>query len=144
MLATACDSEAPSTQDALTAEDLNGNMENQAGAQETPDYKNGPLSKLGADLGKLYDNHSAYIEAHGGSADGFQPKDSSIRVVDDLVTIEAVAANNTADLQHDLEAAGMIEVAAAGTMVSGRLPIASLATVAGLESLQFARPSRAH
>jgi Subtilase family len=59
------------------------------------------------------------------------------------VAVDAVASGDVRALQADLEALGMPEAVAAGRLVSGQLPIAAIADMAALASLQFARPAYA-
>ncbi|MGH7264604.1 MAG: hypothetical protein ACREMB_07085, partial [Candidatus Rokuibacteriota bacterium] len=71
------------------------------------------------------------------------PADPLVRLVDDRVIVDAVAAGDPGTLQRDLVALGMRRAVSAGRIVSGELPIASLAAMAALPSLQFARAAAA-
>jgi hypothetical protein len=108
-----------------------------AGAAGTP--KDGPLAKLAPELQAL---HQAYV---AGQRTGvpLAPADPLVRVVEGRVVIDAVAAGDPGTLQRDLVALGMRQAVAAGRIVSGQLPVASLAAMAALPSLQFARAATA-
>lgn len=62
-----------------------------------------------------------------------------MRVVEDRVLIDAVAANDVNDLKAHLVALGMRNAEVAGRIVSGQLPIAAIPAMAALSSLTFAR-----
>lgn len=59
------------------------------------------------------------------------------------VAVDATAAGSAADLLADLQKLGLSDGVAFGRMVSGRLPVGSLAAAANLASLKFARPVEA-
>lgn len=103
--------------------------------------KEGPFAKVGDTLASLYHSHQNYLAT--SEAQAFQGGDTILRVIGDDVIVEAVASGDPDALRQDLEAAGMTDIAVAGQMVGGRLPMDSIADVAGLQSLQFMRPSYA-
>jgi hypothetical protein len=102
--------------------------------------KDGPLAKAGPTLVALYHEHRAHRAS--GASGPFEPV-TEARVLDGYVPIEAIAADSAAALQADLEALGLTDAAAAGRLVSGRLPIEAIPAMAHLSSLRGARPVRA-
>jgi hypothetical protein len=64
-----------------------------------------------------------------------------IRLIDDRVIIDAIASGDVDTLKADLEFSGMQEAVAFGRIVSGQLPISSIAAAGTLASLQFAQPA---
>ncbi|PSQ92273.1 MAG: hypothetical protein BRD30_02585 [Bacteroidetes bacterium QH_2_63_10] len=103
------------------------------------DGKDGPLSKIGYDLARLY---FAY-RAHQRQASG-QPFASpgGVSVTGGgRVVVDATARRDSRQLRADLDALGLEGGATAGPIVSGRLPIEALAEAAALESLRSLRPS---
>ena len=102
--------------------------------------RDGPLVKVGFDLALLYREFEAYSLADGAEAGGFVPSDARLRVADGLVAIDFVASGETEVLMDALIDLGLVDEAAFGRNVSGRLPIAAIAEMAALDSLQSARP----
>jgi hypothetical protein len=103
--------------------------------------KDGPLAKVGPDLAQLYHEHAAH--AASGAKRPFTPSRPLIPVRGQYVAVDAIAEQDAADLLAALQAIGLKKGAAAGHLVSGRLPIASIPDAAALTDLRFARPSRA-
>jgi hypothetical protein len=103
--------------------------------------KGGPLAKVDHALAVVYDEQEASL-AQGGAA-AFTPSNPLLRVSGGLVAIDAVASGDVHVLQADLEALGIQGAVAVGRLVSGHLPIAAIADMAALASLQFARPAYA-
>ena len=98
-------------------------------------------SKIGPDLAALaaeYQDHAAQ-----GASGSFEPGNPLVRVRDGFVVIDAVASQNGTALKNALEALGLQGGEVYKSTVSGLLPISSIDGMAGLESLQFARPSYA-
>lgn len=95
--------------------------------------KDGPLAKAGLDLLVLYHEHQAFQQQNG---DTFAPSVAGARVTDGHVTIDAIAQDEAKQLRADLEALGFTNVAVAGRVVSGRLPIDQIPALAELESLR--------
>lgn len=95
--------------------------------------KDGPLAKAGLDLLMLYHEYQAFQEQDG---DTFSPSVAGARVSDGHVTIDAIARDEAKQLRADLKDLGMKGVAAAGRVVSGRLPIGQVPALARLESLR--------
>jgi hypothetical protein len=107
-----------------------------AGAQAAGD-KSGRGAKVAPELIALYDEYSLYLAS--GKARAFRPSNPLVRVIDNRVVIDAVAAGETSALQTDLTALGMRGAAAFGRIVSGELPISSIPAMAALRSLNSAR-----
>jgi hypothetical protein len=103
--------------------------------------KEGPLSKLDHALIALYENQQSSITQ--GQGVGSAPYNRLLRVSEGRVQIDAVAAGDVETLRADLEALGMQGAVAFGRVVSGRLPISALGSMAALDSLLFARPTYA-
>lgn len=96
--------------------------------------KDGPLSAAGLDLLLLYHR---YRETQ--PRDVFQPQQSGMRVSDGRIRVEALASDEVASLRANLERLGMTEIATAGRLVSGTLPIEQIPNAARLETLQGLR-----
>ena len=122
--------------------------------------KDGPMAAVGMELAVLYHQHR--VEGAGGvralsTKSREQPKEQSAgrtqRVVSHVrtplsaegrvVTVDAVAAGDRGRLLADLQGMGLEGGAAAGNVVSGRLPIASIKKAAALSSLRGMVPSYA-
>jgi hypothetical protein len=98
-------------------------------------------SKVSTELAQLYEGRAGGRAPTPGGP--LQPGSPPLRVVDDRVLIDAVAAGDVHALKADLEALGMREAVAFGRIVSGQLPIGAIGALDGLASLQFARPASA-
>jgi hypothetical protein len=103
--------------------------------------KEGPMAKVGRDLAVLYDEYESYQVQGSGAA--FTASNPLLQVSAGLVVIDAVAVGDVQALKADLEALGMQGAVAFGRIVSGQLPIAAIESMAGLATLQFARPAYA-
>jgi hypothetical protein len=97
--------------------------------------KDGAMEKISPELLALYD---AYLAAQRRGIP-FTVNDPLVRVVDDRVIVDAVASGSVAALEADLRAMGMCETVSAGRIVSGQLPISSIAALATLQTLRFVR-----
>jgi hypothetical protein len=97
--------------------------------------KDGPLSKAGMDLLLLYHRWTS------GAADR-QGVSESLQIQNGRVTVDAIAAGTAADLASDLKRLGAKNVATAGALVSGQIPISAIPDAARLPTLQSMRPSR--
>lgn len=107
-----------------------------APAAEAPgEVKPGVSAKISEDLLALYQAHRDGRQRTGEL--------SLIRVIDDRVIVDAVAAGETQALQADLASLGMRNLAAAGRLVSGELPIAAIPRLEALDSLKFVNPAYA-
>jgi hypothetical protein len=91
-------------------------------------------SRVSAELLEL---HEAYRAAQS-RGETLATERSHLRVVDDRVIIDAVAAGDTPALEADLV---LRRPAAFGRVVSGELPIAAIPRLESLTSLAFVRPS---
>jgi hypothetical protein len=98
----------------------------------------GPLAKVGPELQALYEAYRAARE----SGRPLVLSDPTMRVVGERVTIDAVASGSVEDLKVHLLALGLRQVATAGRIVSGQLPIDEIPAMAALPSLRFARAAR--
>jgi len=103
--------------------------------------KDKEMTKISRDLVALYDEYVLYQQKREGAA--FTPSNSILRVSEGHVMIDAVASGDADALRADLEALGLLQAAAFGRMVSGRLPIEAIDDLAALASLQFVRPAYA-
>jgi hypothetical protein len=112
--------------------------------------KDGPLAKAGLDLLVLYHEYRAH-RADKGTASRIQSEDTKkeftpsgqgIRVSNGRVTIEAIATTDVDSLLQDLEALGLSNGATAGGVVSGRMPISKIPSMAKLGSLQSVSPAQ--
>lgn len=99
--------------------------------------KDGPLSKAGLDLLILYHRHHRLPETCSFPSDS-----THLPVSDDHVTIDAIATTDPNQLHNDLERLGLKNGTVADFIVSGRLPISQIPSMAKLESLQQARPAQ--
>lgn len=108
---------------------------------QTVSTENGRSGKVSPELAALYKQYSRYLQSH--TIENFQPADPSVRVVQDRVIIDAVAAQDVNVLRADLVSLGMKDAVAFGRIVSGQLPISAIPAMGKLSSLQFARPASA-
>ena len=103
--------------------------------------KGGVMSKVSPDLIVL---HKTYLSAQRRAAT-FEPNDLPnyllVEIIEDRVVVDTVASGDVHTLKDDLTALGMRKAIAVGRIVSGELPIMPIGTLAGLPSLQFARPA---
>lgn len=99
-----------------------------------------PASKVSSDLLVLKKEYDSFTTTKGAAKTGpFKPSNKSAQIHQGYVTIHAAAEGNTQTLLADLKAAGMINGAAFGNMVSGKMPVGKLDKLSGLKSLRFAR-----
>lgn len=108
---------------------------------QTIGEKGARMSKIGPELISLYEQYSAYVASH--NAGTFRSADRLVRVVDDRVVIDAVAADDVNALKADLVSLGMQQAVAFGRIVSGQLPISAIPAMAKLPGLNFARAAAA-
>jgi hypothetical protein len=99
------------------------------------------MAKLTPNLAVLYEQHTSHLTQR--SAVVFSSNDPLVRLVDERVTIDAIASGDVEALKSDLVFLGMEEGVAFGRIVSGQVPISRLPAVAALKSLRFAQPSAA-
>jgi len=108
--------------------------------------KDGPLAKAGLDLLLLYHRHrsgsdrSPSIRTEDASTETSQ---GGLQIQNGRVVIDAVAAGDVTALAADLDSLGMTDVATAGGLVSGRVPIPKIPALARLETLRGVQPARA-
>jgi hypothetical protein len=99
-----------------------------------------PTSKVSSDLLVLKNEYDSFSAKKGAAKTGlFKSSNKSAQIHNGYVTIHAAAEGNTQTLLADLKAAGMLNGAAFGNMVSGQMPVGQLDKLAGLKSLRFAR-----
>ena len=107
--------------------------------------KDGPMVKVGLDLSLLYHEHKDFLQRGGEPVlkQAFKSSLPLMRINNGRVVIDAVAVDDVNTLVQKLLLLGMENISTYGRMVSGRLPISSLAQVARTSSLKFARPAYA-
>jgi Domain of unknown function (DUF4214)/Subtilase family len=101
--------------------------------------KTGLLAKLPDSLVALHAQHTAHLTQ--GVAVPFSSKDPLVSLIGDRVVIDAIASGDVDTLKADLEFLGMQDAVAFGRVVSGQLPISSIAAAGALATLQFAQPA---
>lgn len=133
---------------ALAARPLLSERDNLLGAQAemavlgtTPAVKNGRLNKIGFDLAYLYLEHQAFVVAKKSAA--FVARDHRLRLRNDSVLIDAIAASDVQLLVVALRRLGLQQSSVSGRYVSGYLPLSALEKAAALTELRFARASMA-
>ena len=100
--------------------------------------KDGPMAKAGLDLALLYFRYREH-QKKGGD---FEPNTVYQITENNSVVVDAIAqAGSTRALRKTLARLGTRDLAAAGRIVSGRLPIERIPEAAGLSSLRSLRPS---
>ncbi len=105
--------------------------------RESPDIR-----KMGVDLAELYHEHQQYQQSADHGVKPFHSANPINHVTDGYVVIDAVSSSiDTTALVDELTAMGMKNVASAGRIVSGLLPITSISDLPGCNSLAFANPS---
>ena len=98
--------------------------------------KDGPLSRADLSLLRLY--HQYRLQGRTGP---LEPS-SGMQVNRGSVVVDATARAQPERLVDDLRGLGAADVASAGRVVSGRLPVEAIAEAAQLSSLQSLRASR--
>jgi hypothetical protein len=107
-------------------------------------YAEDPLqtsTKMSDDLKQLFYDYTDHAASRASEA--FRSINPVIRVIDQRVVIDAVAAGSTEVLKADLESLGLRQSIAFGRIVSGELPITAIPAMAELPSLNFARAATA-
>ncbi len=112
-----------------------------AGLASAQSGKDGPMAKLTQSLVALHEQHMTR-RAQKSTAP-LQSADPLVKLIEDRVVIDAVAEDDAETLKADLEALGMQNAVAFGHVVSGQLPVSSIAAAAELPSLNFARSAMA-
>lgn len=98
----------------------------------------------GPNLARLFAEYQAFIEGPGtsGSPAEFTSTDTSFRIVNGAIVIEALASDGSgARLLQQLEAIGLQNGASFLNTVSGLMPIARLGELGGVINLSQAAPS---
>jgi hypothetical protein len=101
--------------------------------------KNGPLVKAGLDLALVREEYNEHQTLRPLAP--FVPSNSLLRVSDNRVVVDIVAKGEAAAVELELGKLGMQITGKAGSIVSGRLPIAAIEAVAGLQGVRFVRPA---
>jgi len=94
-------------------------------------------AKIAPELIALYEEYTSRPAA--GRKEPFRSANALLQIVDNRVIVDAVASGDASVLEGDLVALGMRDVVRFGRIVSGQLPIFSIAALATLSSLNFAR-----
>jgi len=107
--------------------------------------KDGPLSKIGPALALTYQEYRDYAArgGYGTLGKAFKPSNRLVRMVGETVVVDMAANGDATGLERDLKALGALDIKVFGHMVSGRLPVKTLASAAALGSLRLARPAAA-
>lgn len=104
--------------------------------------KTGPTAKLGPVLNTLYKAQSAPSAARSLSASKKVGRlQKLLHATDGYVTVDIALSGNGADARAAFEAYGLTNVSTYDNRISGRLPIAALASVARNPSVKAVRPS---
>lgn len=103
--------------------------------------KPAPGTRVSQELQQLYREFTRFASRGGDRS--FVPQNPVLRVRDDRVAIDAVAAFDAQQLRAELEALGLKKAAVFGRMVGGLLPIASIPSMQELATLNFARAAMA-
>ncbi len=103
--------------------------------------KDGPTARIGLDLTQLYFEHQEHLARAPGLK--FVSSNSLMRIRQQDVVIDAVAAEDPNALRDALVARGMTHAAVYQRYVSGVLPIRALPDAARLAELRLARPAYA-
>lgn len=104
--------------------------------------KDGPLSKIGTNLIRLYRTHED--DGRGKRRAHADPTEFSMPVLrNGRVVIDAVARTNPQVLLDRLEDVGLRHAAVSGRVVSGRIPVDALDRVARIDGLNEARAALA-
>ena len=99
------------------------------------------MTRIGLDLSQLHFEHQEHLARTPGLK--FVPGNALMRISQQDVVIDAVAADDPYALRDALVALGMTHAAIYGRYVSGVLPISALSDTAGLAGLRLARPAYA-
>ena len=94
-------------------------------------------AKIAPELIALYEEYTS--RPVSGRNEPFRSANKLLHIVDAHVIVDAVASGDASVLEGDLVALGMRDAVRFGRIVSGQLPIISIAALATLSSLNFAR-----
>ena len=90
---------------------------------------------------ELHDQFIRHKES-GEDSERFEGTYPQVRIVNERVLVDAIAAKGTVELENELRRLGATNLSSYGRIVSCYLPIASIAQLAAIDNLQFARASR--
>ena len=110
------------------------------GENEVP--ATGKVPGVAGALLALHEEYREHIRVAGNDKQ-FESIQPNLRVIENRVLIDATAVDDAEQLKKDLEELGCIGAVAASRIVSCQLPIAAIPQLSSIESLAFARPSRA-
>ena len=96
-------------------------------------------SKLDGILMEVYAEYQTH-QASNIRGQTFHSTQTTLRILDEHIVIDAVAVKDPRLLEHELKELGAKSIAVAGLYVSCELPIVAIGRLAGLSSLKFARP----
>jgi hypothetical protein len=102
-------------------------------------FKQGPYAKIGPFLGNLAEEYREAAGRGAASARSFKSTNPAIRVSNGTVALD-LYANDSAKLVQSLKSLGATRVDARGPLISARVPVASLARIAALPTLRYAKP----
>ena len=94
-------------------------------------------AKIAPELIALYEEYTS--QPASGRKEPFRSANPLLHTVDNRVIVDAVASGDASVLEGDLVALGMRDAVRFGRIVSGQLPISSIAALATLSSLNFIR-----
>jgi len=103
--------------------------------------KDGPMSRLGFDLSRMYYDFLAFTDHHPGVAYETPQSLSAYLTQGELVSVNFVSLDNTEQLKSALYGLGAQSMVTAGRQVEGLVPISVLPAIASLSSLGFAQPT---
>jgi hypothetical protein len=106
-----------------------------------PNGRNGPMWKVGYRLAQLHYEHKAFAATKHTAP--FKPSDNLMKLHNEDVLIDAVAARDVTALETSLRQLGMNRLSVYGRYVSGYLPLSALPKAAALTGLEFARAAMA-
>ena len=105
-------------------------------------HKNMKNSRVDHALTELHDQFMRHKESDR-DAGQFESTNKQLHIVDGYVVVDAVAADDIAELEEDLRLLGATHLSTYGGLVSCLLPIRNIIELAALDSLKFARPAYA-
>jgi len=114
-------------------------------AKEMRRLREKQMDKAKHELMVLYEDFLSYKEQKKPRIipKKFEPRNPLIRIMDDMVVIDAIASGDPEVLKKNLESLGMKRAVIYRQFVSGWLPIDSIKKMNALESLKIVRPSYA-
>ena len=105
------------------------------------DKKDPIASKLGSELALLYKEYTSSQLNLFSKVGNSQSRNSIMRVIDDRVVVDFIAAEDVDTLLANLQNLGLKQSSVNGRYVSGMLPIAAIGSAAALDNLKVGRPA---